>query len=94
MFVRLFVCLFVCLCLLVAFIIFLCRVGCGSFGEVYEGYWRNSVVAVKKIRIRTSGLSQEEKEEFQQEAAIMRYYCLLIVSRMLTKYVASGLAIR
>ena len=54
-------------------IYYLCRVGCGSFGEVYEGNWRNSVVAVKKIRIRTSGLSQEEKEEFQQEAAIMRY---------------------
>ena len=49
-----------------------CSVGCGSFGEVYEGKWRNSVIAVKKIRIRTSGLTQEEKEEFQQEAAIMR----------------------
>ena len=37
------------------------------------GKWRNSIVAVKKIRIHSLGLSQEEKEEFQQEAAIMRY---------------------
>lgn len=53
--------------------LFVCRVGCGSFGEVFEGKWRNSIVAVKKIRIHSLGLSQEEKEEFQQEAAIMRY---------------------
>eukprot|EP00803_Ostreobium_quekettii_P005047 evm.model.scf_116.9 EVM.evm.TU.scf_116.9 scf_116:78579-84479(+) len=45
------------------------RIGMGSFGEVYKGYWRGTDVAVK--RILEQDFTEQHMKEFRMEIAIM-----------------------
>lgn len=44
------------------------KIGSGSFGDVYRGTWRGSLVAVKKLQ---RNLSQNEESDFLKEALLM-----------------------
>ena len=48
------------------------RVGRGNFGEVFKGYWRGTVVAVKKMKIPFDSDESEFLASFEHEAEIMR----------------------
>ncbi|CAD7701403.1 unnamed protein product [Ostreobium quekettii] len=47
------------------------RIGMGSFGEVYKGYWRGTDVAVKRILEQDQEFTEQLVKEFRSEIAIM-----------------------
>jgi serine/threonine protein kinase len=47
------------------------RLGAGSYGEVFEGRWRGSVVAIKRLFIGADGCSDEFRTEFTKEVMVL-----------------------